>query len=131
MTQTQFTKQSNFLKAVQRLSEAVVEYQGGGSTTVRDGVIQRFEFTFELAWKSLKEYLIDQGVSAELQFPKRVLREAYAAGIINQEAPWLDMLQARNTTSHVYDDKTAAAIAAQICGSFLPELQALAQWYQA
>lgn len=124
-------KTVNYISAVQRLNEAVTEYLQGGSTTVRDGVIQRFEFTFELAWKSLKEYMEDQGISSDMQFPKKVLREAYMYKILQQEEPWLDMLQARNTTSHVYDDATAAKIAELICTSFLPELQALAAWYQA
>ena len=61
-----------------------------------------------------------------MQFPKQVLREAYAANLIDGESIWLDMLQARNTTSHIYDDHTAAVIADKIQNVFLPELQKLA-----
>ena len=73
------TKRDNYLRAVQRLGEALEEYAANPTDTVRDGVIQRFEFTFDLAWKSLKEYMQDQGATTPLQFPKQVLREAYAA----------------------------------------------------
>ena len=120
------TKGDNYLRAVQRLGEALEEYAANPTDTVRDGVIQRFEFTFDLAWKSLKEYMQDQGATTPLQFPKQVLREAYAAELIDDESVWLDMLNARNQTSHIYDDHTAAVIAAKIQNAYLPELQKLA-----
>ena len=84
------------------------------------------EFTFELGWKALKEYMLDAGMQNTLQFPKQVLREAYAAELIDDEGVWLDMLNARNQTSHIYDDHTAAVIAAKIQNAYLPELQKLA-----
>ena len=131
------TKRDNFVKAAHRLAEAVTDYQNirkesieeynqTHSDTVRDGVIQRFEFTFELGWKALKEYMLDAGMQNTLQFPKQVLREAYAAELIDDESVWLDMLNARNQTSHIYDDHTAAVIAAKIQNAYLPELQKLA-----
>ena len=113
------TKRDNYLRAVQRLGEALEEYAANPTDTVRDGVIQRFEFTFDLAWKSLKEYMQDQGATAPLQFPKQVLREAYAAELIDDEGVWLDMLNARNQTSHIYDDATAQEIYSQIEGEFV------------
>lgn len=69
------TKRGNFLRAVSRLEAAVQDYQQYNMESIRDGMIQRFEFSFELAWKSLKEYMAEQGV-ADLQFPKQVLQEA-------------------------------------------------------
>lgn len=122
-------KQANFLSAVARLAEGVAEYTARPSTLQRDGVIQRFEFTFELAWKSLKEYLEDQGVPP-LQFPKQVLQEAYAAGVIDNEQIWLQMLSSRNVTSHIYSDNEAANVAQDITTRFLPALRALADYYQ-
>ncbi len=124
-------KIKNYLSAVQRLAEGVADYeQFPTSTTMRDGVIQRFEFTFELAWKSLKEYMADQGSTAQLQFPKQVLKEAYSAGIISDERVWVDMLSSRNITSHIYDDKQASAVMADIQSRFLPILMDLAKFYQ-
>ena len=120
------TKRDNFVNATHRLAEAVTDYQNIRNDTVRDGMIQRFEFTFELGWKALKEYMLDAGMQNTLQFPKQVLREAYAAELIDDEGVWLDMLNARNQTSHIYDDHTAAFIAAKIQNAYLPELQKLA-----
>ena len=122
-------KRDNYLRAVQRLGEALDEYAANPTDTVRDGVIQRFEFTFELAWKSLKEYMLDQGSTAPLQFPKQVLREAYAAGLIDDDRLWVDMLEARNSTSHIYDDRQAAAVMSDIQQHYLQTLLALARFY--
>lgn len=105
------------------------DYQQYNMESIRDGMIQRFEFSFELAWKSLKEYMAEQGV-ADLQFPKQVLQEAYAAGLIDHEEIWLEMLRARNSMSHIYDDMLAAQIADRIQHTFLPALQALAHRYE-
>ena len=65
------TKQSNFINAAHRLEEAVVDYRNIPNDTVRDGVIQRFEFTFELAWKALKEYILEVGIQIQRSFPSK------------------------------------------------------------
>lgn len=124
-------KVENYLKAVQRLDEANTEYlKNMENDVIRDGLIQRFEFTFELAWKASKEYLIDQGFSNDLHFPKQVLRAAYENHMIDDEETWLKMLDSRNRTSHIYDDKVAAAIAENITGSFLPVLMKLSEYFK-
>ena len=120
------TNQANFIKATHRLEEAVVDYRNIPIDTVRDGVMQRFEFTFELTWKALKEYMLEAGMTNIMLFPKQVLREAYAANLIDGESIWLDMLKARNTTPHIYDDHIAAVIADKIQNVYLSELQKLA-----
>lgn len=103
--------------AVARLRESIAEYRETPSSTVRDGVIQRFEFTFELAWKTMREYLLDQGYS-EINSPRATLKQAFVEGMISDEA-WLAMLTDRNLTSHVYDDDTAAQIFDHIQGQYL------------
>ena len=115
------TKRDNYLRAVQRLGEALEEYAANPTDTVRDGVIQRFEFTFDLAQ--------DQGATTPLQFPKQVLREAYAAELIDDERLWLDMLDARNSTSHIYDDRQAAAVMSGVQERYYKALRALASLY--
>jgi len=125
------TKISNFLNAVERLQEAVTEYtKNSENTIIRDGLIQRFEFTFELSWKAIKEYLYIQGIGNGLTFPKQILKTAYENYIIQEESIWLLMLEARNKTSHVYDDKAAQRIADDICFRFLTPLLALAQYFK-
>ena len=125
-------KCENFCRAVVRLSEALAEYAvTPGSTVIRDGVIQRFEFTFELAWKSLREYMEDQGAAMDAVFSKQVFKAAYAAGLIHDEQVWLDMLASRNVTSHVYDDTQAAQVVSAIRDRYISPLTELAQFYQA
>ena len=102
------------------------EYGERPSTTVRDGVIQRFEFCAELAWKALREYLLDQGFT-ELNSPKAVLRQAFAAGLVEDDAAWTGLLNDRNLTSHVYDEAMAASIFAKISVSYLPLFRALVE----
>lgn len=87
-----------------------------------DATIQRFEFTFELAWKFLKEYFSQKGTV--LHYPKEVVKEAYAAGIINDEELWIQMLLDRNMTSHTYDEKLANEIHSRI-KNYVPELKKL------
>lgn len=79
---------------------------------VIDATIQRFEFTFELFWKLLKRIIQDLG--KEVYLPKEILIEAYSAHLIDHEQSWLQMLKDRNETSHVYDEKLANRIYANI-----------------
>lgn len=124
-------KIEKYLSALTQLSRAVAAYSNSPDDALyRDGLIQRFEFTFELAWKSMREYLEDQGVLMNIISPRSVLKEAYAVGVIHDEALWRAALDARNMTSHVYDEETADRIAHQICDNFLPPLTALAELYK-
>lgn len=124
-------KCENYCNAVIRLAEALHEYEENpDSSVIRDGVIQRFEFTFELAWKSLKEYMEDQGASMDAVFSKQVFKAAYAAEIISDGQVWLDMLASRNITSHVYDDAQAAQVVNAIQGNYIEPLTKLAEFYQ-
>ena len=124
-------KIENYNSALAQLEQAVAIYQKSQQDALyRDGLIQRFEFTVELSWKSLKEYLEDQGVVLAASSPRAVLKDAYAAGVIQDAERWNRILTARNITSHVYDEKTADGVAAQICNDFLPVLQALGRFYR-
>ena len=107
------TKLENFENAVARLREGVQAYQQAPAKIVRDGVIQRFEFTCELAWKATREFLLEQNFT-ELNSPKATMRQAFTYGLIDDEAAWIALLNARNQTSHIYDDATAQEIYDQI-----------------
>ncbi len=89
-------------------------------------MIQRFEFCTELAWKSAREYLLDQGYT-DINSPKSVMKQAFADGLIQDDAGWLALLTARNQTSHIYDQATAQAVFQAVKQSYLPLLQQLAQ----
>lgn len=118
-------KYDKLSQATARLEESIRDYHELGLTSIRDGVIQRFEFCTELAWKTLREYLLDQGFSENVNSPKSVMRQAYAAGLLQDEARWIALLNARNLTSHVYDEATAQAIFEQIETEFAPLLRSL------
>lgn len=124
-------KIENYKHAFAQLEDAVARYHASPQDTLyRDGLIQRFEFTVELAWKSLREYLEDQGVILAVSSPRAVLKEAYAVGVIDDADTWNAILTARNLTSHVYDEATAAEIARQICEDFIPSPRDLLLRYQ-
>lgn len=125
-------KTENYLHALAQLKEAVAAYQAAPQDALyRDGLIQRFEFTVELARRSVEEYLEGEGaLLSGIGSPRAVLKEAFAAGVITDEATWNAILAARNATSHVYDEKTAVSIAAQICADFLPVFSALEKFYK-
>ena len=119
------SKLTNFSNALQRLKEAVAELERpNASDVVRDGVIQRFEFTYELAWKTTKIYLEDIGM-VDINSPKAVIKEAYAQKLIANEENWLLMLNDRNLTSHMYREQVAVNIAERIASSYIQELELL------
>lgn len=114
-------RRQQFAQALERLREALaLPY----SEVVRDGVIQRFEFTFELLWKTLQIYL--QHLGYEANSPRRVLREAFEAGIIVSDAEgdgWMAMLDDRNLTSHTYDEALAEAVYQRIANRHIHLLE--------
>ena len=98
---------SDFKKALERLKEALNEDLSIGSIVI-DATIQRFEFTFELGWKLAKSILNYNGIEAE--GPRFVIKEAFQAKLIKDGDAWIDMLEDRNKTSHIYDEKQALKI---------------------
>ncbi len=103
------TKFHNFKNALTALEVAVSDFDKTALLSVRDGVIQRFEFTVELAWKTVREYLIDEGI-AEINTPKSVMKAAFAANLVDDEDGWIGILSDRNATSHIYDEDEADKI---------------------
>ena len=80
---------------------------------VGDAAIQRFEFSFELAWKALSGWL-ERNLTAPPASPRAVLREAYRQGVIADEARWIALLLDRNLTSHTYREATARDVFARL-----------------
>ena len=117
------SKLRNFTKAVAKLKEGLNQYDNTNELQ-RDGIIQRFEFSFELAWKTLKEIFEEEGLIG-LNSPKMVLKEAFSAGLISEDKIWLNMLMDRNTTSHVYDEGTAIEICKNIEEKYIDALEKL------
>ncbi len=95
----------NLKKANQRLNEAT---KTNPTQMNKDATIQRFEFTFELAWKTMQEYIRDQGI--DCKSPKSSIREAAKLDIIDNLEKWFEFLDNRNLIAHTYDEKTANSI---------------------
>ena len=129
---------NNFQKAYTQLKEAV-ELAGERplSNLERQGLIQAFEYTHELAWNTLKDFLENRGTGG-LYGSKDATREAFKRELIEDGQTWMDMIQSRNLSTHTYEEATAARIADSIIrsyfpafGAFLKKMQALAAEEQA
>ena len=115
----------NFRLALSRLTEAVVlSRQRALSELEEQGLIQAFEFTHELAWNVLKDYLDAQGF-VDLIGSRNATRQAFNNGLLEDGDAWMDMIKARKLTSHTYQQKIAKDIAKDILGRFHPVLVAM------
>jgi len=107
----------NLEAALDRLEEALQEPEANRLAV--DGTIQRFEFVIELYWKTFRRLL--QTEKIQVTTPKESMKQAYAAGWISDADVWLDMLDDRNATSHVYKESQARQIYERI-KAYYPEL---------
>ena len=103
---------SAYQKALDSLNRAATRsLSNPADEEVRDGVIQRFEYTYELAWKMIRRYLESEGISEVTAFNKKDLfREAAIQGLIEDPESWFSYQKARNETSHTYDAAKAAEV---------------------
>ena len=97
----------DYQNSLNRLAESLSE-DLSISSTILDGTIQRFEFTFELAWKLMKEVLEDRGVP--VNSPKMAIKYAFKEQLFENGQGWIDMLDDRNLTSHTYKQDLANEI---------------------
>ena len=96
---------ADYLSAFSQLEKALAQPY---NEFIRDSVIQRFEFTYELSWKMLKLKLQGEGIEAKT--PKQVFQEALQAGFIQDGNAWSSMQLQRNLTTHTYDEKLAVSV---------------------
>ena len=103
----------NFDRAFVLLRDALENGPETLNQLEKEGVIQRFEFSFELAWKTLKDFMEQDGFVFATITPRQVLKDAFVAKILSDGQVWIDMLDHRNLLSHTYDlAKSAEAIIA-------------------
>lgn len=106
-----------FERAITRLEEALAQPK---NDFLRDSVIQRFEFTVELAWKSAKKVMDSQSIA-----PKVIIREMAAQGLVSDPQVWFDYLEGRNLSSHTDKEDLAEKVYA-LAKKSLPDFKDLA-----
>lgn len=111
---------ANYKKALQQLQSAVeLCNQRTLSNLEKQGVIQAFEFTHELAWNMLKDYLQDQG-NQNIKGSKDATREAFKVELIADGEQWMAMIQSRNVSSHTYNEHIAEELVNVIVEQYFP-----------
>lgn len=116
---------SNYRKALQQLDEAMqLMSQRPLSKLEKQGVIQGFEYSYELGWNTLKDFLVWQGIEG-IVGSRDTIREGFSRGLIDDGQGWMQMLTDRNRTSHTYNEETAEAILLNIRQQHHPLLKAL------
>lgn len=122
---------NNFSKAYKLLNSVFKERKIEElSILEQEGVIQRFEYTYELAWKTLKDYLEYNGNLNNIDITARnVFKEAYSAGIIKEQGIFIDMMLSRNLLSHTYDFARFKEIIIKIENDYLNVLEDLYNFF--
>jgi nucleotidyltransferase substrate binding protein (TIGR01987 family) len=118
---------ANYQLAMKNLTEGISISKP--SDLEKSGIIQIFEYTFELAWKTIKDYLKE--VDIEANFPREVLKTAFSYEIIEDGDTWIDMLEKRNLMSHTYDKKNAELAYNLIKNEYFERLKILENFFSA
>ena len=116
-------QREQFERALARLHEALDENE---TALIRDALIQRFEFTFEMAWRCLHRYLANKGVKLPQQ-AWAVLPEAFQSQLITDAQVWDLLRECRNLTSHTYKEDMAIQVAAMVRGQGIAAFDQLAE----
>ena len=116
---------NNFSSALTQLASAVqLARQRNLSNLEKQGLIQTFEFTHELAWNVLKDFLEYQG-NTSMTGSRDASREAFRVGLVSDGDTWMEMIKSRNQTSHTYNLKIADDTVDKVINRYLPQFQAL------
>ena len=115
---------NNFKRAISLLRSALEERAlSEYSNLEQEGIIQRFEYTLELAWKVLKDRMEDDGIIIDTISPKGVIRQAFNSKYINNPEIWIHMIGDRNLLSHTYDFDRFSVILQTVKSEYLPVLE--------
>ena len=117
----------NLQSAYQRLQHAIqINEQTPNNDLIQMALIKAFEMTFELSWKTMKDYLNYNGIDVKL--PREVIKQAFANDIIIDGQLWMDMLEDRNLMAHTYDEARAIKAVNHICQHYIAGLNDLHQY---
>ncbi len=122
---------SNFSRAFMLLREVLDSTDDVLSleAIVKEGIIQRFEYTFELAWNTLKDKMIADGLLIERVSPKYVFKAAYQGRYIEEVEIWIEMANDRNLMSHTYDFAKFDEVVVKLKERYLPLLNSLYRYF--
>ena len=119
----------NYSRAYNQLDRAVKAHADQpDNDLIQMALVKAFEMTFELAWKTMKDYLRFNGIDVKL--PREVIKQAFANDVIIDGQLWIDMLENRNVMAHVYDEARAEETVELICLNYLPALEQLHEFLQ-
>jgi nucleotidyltransferase substrate binding protein (TIGR01987 family) len=117
----------NYEKALTAIKNAIALAATRELTELeKQGLIQGFEFTLELAWNVMKDYLEEQGIN-NIIGSKNAVRQAFAKGLIDNGQVWMDMIEDRNLASHSYDEATAENIVTSIINNYYHQFNTFAE----
>jgi nucleotidyltransferase substrate binding protein (TIGR01987 family) len=109
----------NFENAFLRFQEAVENHKNTTDDLIKSGIIQRFEFTHELSWKVMKDFLIYEGIQ-NIIGSRSAVREALNKDLITDGEVWMEMIETRNTTVHGYDEDILKVEFLKIIAEYYP-----------
>lgn len=119
-------KYMNLKKAYSKLKE-VSDLYDGKNDIIRDSLIQRFEFTYELTHKTLKEFMKYLGVTLENSFPRTIFKKAYVNNLISDDKVWINLLEDRNSKLHIYNENMSNEIADRIVNKYVDAIGELVE----
>ncbi|MCO5250321.1 MAG: nucleotidyltransferase substrate binding protein [Candidatus Kapabacteria bacterium] len=108
----------NYCKALESLNKGATHFDKLNELE-KDGLVQRFEYTFDLAWKVMQDYIVELGYN-DIKGPRPVMTQMATNGLIDPFI-WEEILEARNSLSHIYDETVSRKYLQQIISDFLPE----------
>ena len=119
----------NFDRAFVLLREVCERDVDSLSRLEKEGAIQRFEVAFELAWKTIKDYLEESGVVVNPVTPRNVIKEAFTARLLDDADVWIDMMLHRNLLSHTYDIQVFEAVLQAVAERYFPAFDRLHEFF--
>lgn len=115
-------RKEDFMNALKALKEGLNEPE---SEIVIDGILHRYEFTFELSWKLLKDYLEYYGIVENVSSPREIIKQSFKHKIIEDGETWLDMMLSRNELSHLYNKDNSRKIYLKIKDKYIEQFEKL------
>lgn len=115
----------NYKKALSQLTQALEQYDETAEALIKEGILQRFEFTHELAWKVMKDFLEYEGYQ-NISGSRSASRLAFSIDLLDDGQVWMDMIESRNRTVHAYDETILEQEFSKVRVLYAPALAAFA-----